>query len=379
MLAQAQAPTAPAADASSSAAATSGTATTAPAPAPTPAPNPMAMMAGMMPMMAGRGMGGVMPFMPNMMAQMMGIQVPGVAQTATPAAAQPAPAPAAPEVILPPPKDYPPNQTLYVHNISTKIKIDDLKSNLHDVFKSYGKIREIIAMKSLRRRGQAWVTFNSIEEATKAKEAVHGFPFRNKPLQIEFSKSKSDLIAKEEGTFVPRAKKPLPPKEVKPKAQAGAGEVKVNGVVKMENGVVVKKEPVDEDMDMAKEDKAKGPSPGGKRPADGSPTAAAAPKTSRPFFQPTPQVAPVAPAAPQFNVVMPNNMLFVENLPEDCTDTMLTAIFAQFGGFQEVRLIAGRRVAFVDYDTEVQATFAMNGLQGKELNGLSMKISYARR
>merc|ERR1711990_173764 len=73
--------------------------------------------------------------------------------------------------------------------------------------------------------------------------------------------------------------------------------------------------------------------------------------------------APKAAAKPAANME-PNRTLFVENLPNEATDTMLSMLFRQYPGFQEVRLIPGRAVALVDYENEHQAGMAMQGLQG---------------
>lgn len=43
----------------------------------------------------------------------------------------------------PPPPDYPPNQTIYVNNISEKIKINNLVTELKAIFNQFGNILEI--------------------------------------------------------------------------------------------------------------------------------------------------------------------------------------------------------------------------------------------
>eukprot|EP00913_Durusdinium_trenchii_P034315 g32106.t2 len=75
----------------------------------------------------------------------------------------------------------------------------------------------------------------------------------------------------------------------------------------------------------------------------------------------------------------PNRTLFVENLPPEATDTMLSMLFRQYPGFQEVRLIPGRNVAFADYQNEYQAGMAMQGLQSFEMTpDVRLQLSYAR-
>lgn len=39
--------------------------------------------------------------------------------------------------------------------------------------------------------------------------------------------------------------------------------------------------------------------------------------------------------------VPPNKVLFVQNLPEDCSDMMLQPLFQTYPGFKEVRLVPG--------------------------------------
>merc|ERR1719399_613424 len=62
-------------------------------------------------------------------------------------------------------------------------------------------------MKSLKRRGQAWIIFKETSSATNALKSLQGFPFYNKPMRINYSKTKSDIVAKADGTFVERPKK----------------------------------------------------------------------------------------------------------------------------------------------------------------------------
>ena len=51
------------------------------------------------------------------------------------------------------------------------------------VFQAFGGIVDIIAMKSLRRRGQAWIIFEKGSASTKALESLQGFPLYNKPMR----------------------------------------------------------------------------------------------------------------------------------------------------------------------------------------------------
>ena len=77
---------------------------------------------------------------------------------------------------------------------------------------------------------------------------------------------------------------------------------------------------------------------------------------------------------------MPHNILFVQGLPLSVDAAVLRALFAQFPLFKEVRTVEARPgIAFVEYDHEAAAGAAMAGLQGFQLEGESMSITYARR
>merc|ERR1712070_519490 len=56
----------------------------------------------------------------------------------------------------------PPSETIYVNNLNEKIKGDALKTALRAIFKQFGNILEIVAMDSMRRRGQAFVVFDTV-------------------------------------------------------------------------------------------------------------------------------------------------------------------------------------------------------------------------
>uniref|UniRef100_A0A8U7NHL3 RRM domain-containing protein n=30 Tax=Passeriformes TaxID=9126 RepID=A0A8U7NHL3_CORMO len=87
------------------------------------------------------------------------------------------------------------------------------------------------------------------------------------------------------------------------------------------------------------------------------------------------------PFSPQLSENPPNHILFLTNLPEETNELMLSMLFNQFPGFKEVRLVPGRHdIAFVEFDTEVQAGAAREALQGfKITQSNAMKISFAKK
>ncbi|KAL8525811.1 hypothetical protein ACS0TY_015162 [Phlomoides rotata] len=96
--------------------------------------------------------------------------------------------------------DIPPNQTIYIKNINEKVK-KELKRSLYTLFSQYGRIVDIVALKTSKLRGQAWVVFSEVPAASNAVRQMQNFPFYDKPLRIQYAKAKSDCIAKAEGTY----------------------------------------------------------------------------------------------------------------------------------------------------------------------------------
>eukprot|EP00212_Chloropicon_laureae_P009384 CAMPEP_0197499378 /NCGR_PEP_ID=MMETSP1311-20131121/60993_1 /TAXON_ID=464262 /ORGANISM="Genus nov. species nov., Strain RCC856" /LENGTH=224 /DNA_ID=CAMNT_0043045121 /DNA_START=19 /DNA_END=693 /DNA_ORIENTATION=+ len=221
--------------------------------------------------------------------------------------------------------DIPPNQTIYVSNIYEKLKKEELKKCLHAVFSQFGKILDIVAVKNYRLRGQAWVVFADITAATNALRMMQGFPFYEKPLKIAYAKTKSDVVARADGTFTARDKNAVKTDNAEKRdAMIKRAEERRNG-----GGAA-----------------ASGGMPGGM--AEDQP---------------------------------PHNILFVENLPPATSQAMITMLFEQFPGFKEVRLIESRPgIAFVEFGNEMESSVALNGLQGfKITQDSSMKVSYAKK
>ncbi|KAF9126543.1 hypothetical protein BGW39_006563 [Mortierella sp. 14UC] len=94
-----------------------------------------------------------------------------------------------------------PNQTIYVRNLNEKINKIELKRSLYCLFSAYGKVISIVASKTQRDRGQAFIAFSDIVAATAALRGLQGFNFYGAPLEIQYAKTKSHAIAKLDGTF----------------------------------------------------------------------------------------------------------------------------------------------------------------------------------
>lgn len=58
----------------------------------------------------------------------------------------------------------------------------ELKKSLYAIFSQFGQILDIVALKTLKMRGQAFVIFKEIASATNALRSMQGFPFYDKPM-----------------------------------------------------------------------------------------------------------------------------------------------------------------------------------------------------
>ncbi|KAL7743780.1 hypothetical protein ACLKA6_016838 [Drosophila palustris] len=216
--------------------------------------------------------------------------------------------------------DVRPNQTIYINNLNEKIKKEELKKSLYAIFSQFGQILDIVALTTLKMRGQAFVIFKEIGSASNALRTMQGFPFYDKPMRIGYSKTDSDIVAKLKGTYKERPKKVKPPKPAP-------------------------------GVDDKNRDKKK------------KPTSA---ENSNPNTQ-TEQP--------------PNQILFLTNLPEETNEMMLSMLFNQFPGFKEVRLVPNRHdIAFVEFTTELQSNAAKEALQGFKITPThAMKITFAKK
>jgi len=219
--------------------------------------------------------------------------------------------------------DISPSQTIYINNLNEKIKKQPLRKALYSVFSQFGKIVEIVACRGLKLRGQAWICFETVEAATHAMAKMQGFPFYDKPMKIAFSKTKSDCVAKRDGTFVAREKRKR--EEKAPRAES---------------------EPTAMDTSASK------------------------------ISTPTPQILQAA----DLNAT-PSSILFAQNLPEDCNDMMLSMLFKTYAGFKEVRMVPGKKgLAFIEFTDEVSAGSALQGLHGFKLTPTqTLALSFAKR
>lgn len=58
----------------------------------------------------------------------------------------------------------------------------ELRKSLYTIFSQFGKILDVVALRTKTLRGQAWVVFADIPAATNALRTMQGFTFFEKPM-----------------------------------------------------------------------------------------------------------------------------------------------------------------------------------------------------
>nr|CAH8819566.1 unnamed protein product [Trichobilharzia regenti] len=90
--------------------------------------------------------------------------------------------------------DIRPNHTLYVNNLNDKVKKNDLKRALYYIFGQHGRLIDIIAMKTMKMRGQAFIIYQEITCATQAYRSLQGFQLFQRPMRVTYAKKDSQQI-----------------------------------------------------------------------------------------------------------------------------------------------------------------------------------------
>lgn len=71
---------------------------------------------------------------------------------------------------------------LYVRGLPDRLPKEDLKRNLYMLFATYGVLLDVVAMKTMKMRGQAHIVFRDLDAATQAMRALQGFNFFGKDM-----------------------------------------------------------------------------------------------------------------------------------------------------------------------------------------------------
>ncbi|CAF1041454.1 unnamed protein product [Rotaria sp. Silwood1] len=270
----------------------------------------------------------------------------------------------------------PPNHTLYINNLNGKIKKQQLRKSLYNLFISYGRVIGVIAMKGVKMRGQAFIVFDDIQNSTTALRSLQGVMFYGKQMRLSYAKRDSDAIrfSKEQiaektaalaATSQPepkqRKEKPrIPPPPTQPPPDRALHEQHIalmnsEEVNRAANAIAAAEAELQE---LPLRD-----------------------RTRRIQSVIAAQTTLVGTAVSMMTEIQSNSTLFITNLPIETTHEALEALFRQFPGYHDVRLVPGREgIAFIDFDNEAGAASAKDALNGFKISATNaISVSFAKK
>lgn len=215
---------------------------------------------------------------------------------------------------------------------------------MRGLFSEYGTILDIVAKKSLKRKGQAFVVFETTESAQNAIDDLDGFDLAGKEIRCTFAKKRSDATVKRTGT-----------------EQEYDEHVRVR---KEKKGTLIY-------IDLCfsahfqlerKQAEERAQQANKKRPAADAATAS-------------------KPKAPRLGAGdgPPSSVLIVQGIPDDYDDTAMSAIFGRLAEFKEFHSVPGRKgLGFAHYETVEAATRARSNLANLELAGSKLIITFRK-
>ncbi|KAG6817443.1 hypothetical protein H0H87_008611 [Tephrocybe sp. NHM501043] len=240
-----------------------------------------------------------------------------------------------------------PNTTLYLNNLNDKVNKEELKTQLYALFTTYGKIIDIVASKSQAMRGQAFLVFTDLAGATSAMRACEGMIFYEKPIHIDYAKTKSYATSRrEDPNFVP----PTAANASTLISQGAKRQRDDEAADEERNAKREKSEEDEEEMEIDDEDE-QAPSTNTNSLSNG-----------------------------------PSARLLCTNLPREVDDSVLSVLFQQYKGFQGTRVewsptpnADGTKVkhAQVTFETTELASAAKTALDGFTLKkGWIMGVAF---
>lgn len=218
------------------------------------------------------------------------------------------------------------HSTVYINNLNDKVKINRLKETLYKKFRKYGNIIQLSAHKNLKMKGQCFITYDNVKSAEEAIKGLAGEKLYKKELQITHSKEPLDeyyIKVLEDGDKVEQRKEL--------KSQRNKEEEKEN----------------------------KG-------------------KEKRIDQQPNKRAG----NANYWQSLPPNHTLLIQNLKEGVLKEDLEDLFEEYDGFNNLRFVKVRNLAFIDFDNEILSKTCLESITLEELKqkfGNELILSFAKK
>lgn len=225
--------------------------------------------------------------------------------------------------------------TIYLQNLNERVRPEDLKKALAALLEPCGRIVGIVAKRRLALRGQAWVQFESAEQARGAIAFLQGRRLYGKSVVVRFARYRSDAVAKAEGTF----------------------------------------EADKHHRELEKQEKARYPRVTRRRMMQ---QMMANPAISGMGGMAGAMAVPMGMGS---DMQIPHKILFLQALPPGVTERTINGLFQRFPGFNEVRAVPNRPdLAFVEFESEQHAAAAKHAMDRHDIEpGVPLRVSFARR
>lgn len=219
-----------------------------------------------------------------------------------------------------------------------------MKQCLTIVFRRYGTIIDIIAKTSVKRKGQAFVVFDSEKSSLESVEGMDGFTMFDKQIKVRRAKTHSDETVKRKA---PELFEEHKRKRLMAKGMASSSIM----LLELANTLL--------DFKRAEEE---------------------AKAQANPDVVEKPRAAKTGLAAVPDQYLAPNKELALKDLPADVTEDDLTMLFERFEGFKEIRLVRFRNFAIAEFENEQFAIAAKEATANTPIGakGSPLNVSYQR-
>ena len=256
--------------------------------------------------------------------------------------------------------------TLYVNNLNEKVRIKgkyanfkfkiwvsyfciDLNKELIKLFSPFGTLLKVTTKRRLALRGQAFITYDSVQSAQKALNALQNHIFYYKEMRLAYSNLPSFVNAKAEGILEAVQEKHAQQKEERKKVKR---LTKRQYRAQLWANQTILPEGMQHQQQLQEQ-------------------------------QPTPELGSHALLGGSMpgDMSLPNKILFVQNIPLTMDPQFLESLFKSCAGFIELRLIPTKKdIAFVEFTHEGAANTARLTLDHYPAgDGQELHVSFAKK
>lgn len=239
------------------------------------------------------------------------------------------------------------NPTLYIQNLNERVSQKQMHSQLIQQFSSFGELHSVIVKKRLAMRGQAFIIFKDVNDSRKALATLQGQRLYGKSMNIRYSKYKSDVISKTDGTY-----------EIERRRRQQ--DLSTTCIIFIIPFIVEKS----------------------RHPRMTRRQMMAQMVANPMMMQPTGMMMQPAMQMVHGDLQLPNKILYLQNVPPQGSEQKLIELFKKFAGFIEIRMVPTRSdVAFAEYENEMYSSVARQALDGSQIlaGHAALSVTFARR